>query len=361
MTDLLKLEETVIFALRKLYLQYGYTQFKMSKFEEYDLYMKNKEFLVSDGVVTFTNTDGTLMALKPDVTLSIVKNFRDDQIPVHKVCYNEHVYRIVGTERSYREIMQSGLECIGDVGAYELCEVIMLALRSLQAISSAYVLDLSHLDLLDNLFGRLELTSEQIAQVMQCFAEKNEDELRHLVHPCKAEVLLRLMEIDEPILSALEKLQDLADNDSLKQLNQLAAFLQAMGLADRVHLDFSIVNDLNYYNGIVFSGYVDGIPTSILSGGQYDRLMEKMGKHAKAVGFAVYLDELQALDRKPRSFDVDYVLVYDHDQTPDVLIHAAETLGDCRTLVVPAIPNNLRYRKLVKWKDGRLIELETHG
>ena len=53
---------------------------------------------------------------------------------------------------------------------------------------------------------------------------------------------------------------------------------------------------MNYYNGIVFKGFVSGIPASVLSGGQYDNLMEKMGKKARAIGFAVYLDELERLD-----------------------------------------------------------------
>ena len=73
----LKREERVLFTLRALYQRYGYAQYKMGKFEEYDLYVRNKDFLVSDGVITFTDTDGRLMALKPDVTLSIIKNTRD--------------------------------------------------------------------------------------------------------------------------------------------------------------------------------------------------------------------------------------------------------------------------------------------
>ena len=71
---LLKSEERAIFNLRSLYRKYGYAPFKMSKFEEYDLYVRNKDFLVSDRVITFNDTNGKLMALKPDVTLSIVKN-----------------------------------------------------------------------------------------------------------------------------------------------------------------------------------------------------------------------------------------------------------------------------------------------
>ena len=70
-------ERQAMLDLRRLYGKFGYTQYKMSKFEEYDLYVRNKSFLVSDSVITFTDTNGKLMALKPDVTLSSVKNSKD--------------------------------------------------------------------------------------------------------------------------------------------------------------------------------------------------------------------------------------------------------------------------------------------
>ena len=60
---LLKREERAVYALRALYRQYGYQPFKMSKFEEYDLYVRNKDFLVSDRIITFNDTNGRLMAL----------------------------------------------------------------------------------------------------------------------------------------------------------------------------------------------------------------------------------------------------------------------------------------------------------
>ena len=74
----LKKEERVAIALRSLYKKYGYLPYKMSKFEAYDLYAQNKDFLVGEGVITFTDTDGKLLALKPDVTLSIIKNAGDN-------------------------------------------------------------------------------------------------------------------------------------------------------------------------------------------------------------------------------------------------------------------------------------------
>ena len=89
---LLKNDEEAVYKLRKLYRSFGYTRYKMSKFEEYDLYVKNKDFLISDGVITFTDTSGRLLALKPDVTLSIINNCKDDVGEVYKVYYNENFY-----------------------------------------------------------------------------------------------------------------------------------------------------------------------------------------------------------------------------------------------------------------------------
>jgi ATP phosphoribosyltransferase regulatory subunit len=60
-----------------------------------------------------------------------------------------------------------------------------------------------------------------------------------------------------------------------------------------MNLDFSIVNDISYYSGIIFQGYIEGIPEKVLSGGRYDKLLRKFGNRSGAVGFAVYLDLLE--------------------------------------------------------------------
>ena len=127
---LFSFQEKVIFGLRSLYRGYGYNQYKMSKFEEYDLYAKNKDFLISDSVITFTDTNGKLMALKPDVTLSIIKNMKEPGTGVQKLFYNENVYRVSKGNQSYKEIMQVGLECIGDIGEADILQVLTLAVKS---------------------------------------------------------------------------------------------------------------------------------------------------------------------------------------------------------------------------------------
>ena len=127
--------EKLIFALRELYLSNGYSPYRMSKFEEYDLYADNKDFLVSDNVITFTDIGGKLMALKPDVTLSIIKNSSDLPNETRKVFYNENVYRVSKSTGSFKEIMQSGVECFGLVGDKEIVQVTELAAKSLLLFS----------------------------------------------------------------------------------------------------------------------------------------------------------------------------------------------------------------------------------
>ena len=93
-SDILKNEEKISFALRSLYHRKGYAPYRMGKFEDYELYVKNKDFLPTSELISFTDTNGRLKALKPDVTLSIIKHYRGGQ---QKVCYNESVYRDEGS------------------------------------------------------------------------------------------------------------------------------------------------------------------------------------------------------------------------------------------------------------------------
>ena len=155
--NVLSKEELTSFTLRALYSEYGYEKYRMSKFEEYDLYVQNKDFLISENVITFTDTDGKLMALKPDVTLSIIKNSKDSFSGVMKVYYNENVYRVSKGTRTYKEIMQAGLECLGEVTDEVLTEVLYLAAKSLDVISENNVLEISSLDVVTGVVNAFEI------------------------------------------------------------------------------------------------------------------------------------------------------------------------------------------------------------
>lgn len=302
--SLLNNSERIIFELRSLYSKYGYKPFKMSKFEEYDLYGSNKDFLVSENCITFTDSGGRLLALKPDVTFSIIKNFDPQSDDVQKVYYNENVYRVTKKTGGFSEIMQTGIECMGAVGITEVCEVITLAAKSLYAISENYVLDISHIGILNGLFNAMDLSESNKSQLLSAAADKNSDAILKLcesygVADIFAKKLSELLGACGTPSVVLEKIGALIVNTEMQnaytELCEVCKKLTDMGYEKNINIDCSVVNDMNYYNGIVFKGFVYGVPVSVLSGGRYDKLMERVNKKAGAIGFAVYLDEVDRI------------------------------------------------------------------
>lgn len=350
---LLREEEKVIYSLRALYQHYGYAPYKMSRFEEYDLYARNKDFLISDDIITFTDTNGKLMALKPDVTLSIVRNVRDNR--TRKLYYTENVYRVSGSTRAYREMMQVGLECIGSIDKYLVCEVLTLAGESLLKISEDSVISISHMGIIAGILGD-DIDKQTRRSVLNCVAEKNCHELRRIcenagIEEAMAEKLSRLTMTygtPEQVLPVLREMG--CDEATVDELQEITDCLSASGLKTRVNLDFSLVNDMGYYNGIVFKGYVPGVPTAVLSGGQYDRLMQKMGKKCGAIGFAVYMDALDRFFEIDSAYDVDTVLLYDDTTSITELTRAMRMLtkGGLTVTALKDIPEKLRYKQQIR-------------
>ena len=296
--------EKIIFALRALYMARGYSRYTMSRFEEYDLYSRNKEFLVSDGVITFTDTNGMLMALKPDVTLSIIRNCKDEKDGLRKLCYNESVYRISKKTGSFKEIMQTGLECIGKIDAGCLTEVISLAAASLAELSGTFILEMADMDITLAFLEEMTQSDEIKRRIIKCAQERNFHELTEIcaqenIPAEKCRALKDLLSVSGRAENVLPELKEICKGKQLAaQLDTISDIIGGMEkeLRARIELDFSLIGDVSYYNGIVFRGFIDGVPDRVLSGGQYDRLMEKMGKKSKAVGFAVYLDELERIE-----------------------------------------------------------------
>ena len=296
--SLLSPAERVTFLLRELYTENGYERFKMNKFEEYELYMRNKDFLLGDGVITF-NEGGRLMALKPDVTLSIMKNFKAEA-GLCRICYDENVYRTVGGALS--EIMQCGLECMGEVDAAAEYEVVRLAAESLSRIDGNYVLALSHMGYVDALLAHYNMVPADRERLLGYLRSKNLHDMERFLadRPEAYRALRALLTLPAAPEAAAEAMVALSQNDEMREaaaeLGELIRRLDEDGCGKRICVDFSVVNSMKYYSGVVMNGYVNGIPERVLSGGRYDKLMSRMGKEAGAIGFALYLNVLDYAD-----------------------------------------------------------------
>jgi ATP phosphoribosyltransferase regulatory subunit len=366
----LRRQERAILALCRLYEQYGYRKYKIRKFEEYALYLENMRFLPSRQLITFTDPGGKLMALKPDVTLSIAKNAPAEPTATEKLYYNENVYRTPHASNEYREITQVGLECLGGIDRYTQYETLLLACKSLQLLSEESLLAVSHMGFVSGLLESSGLGEALAERILKCIGHKNAHEIDRL---CTAagvseEVCARLTALTTlygGFTETLERAEALVINDEMRdaliQLRMLAEALLPEPEGAQLRLDFSVINDLAYYNGLIFQGFIAGVPNAILSGGRYDRLMEKLGKQSQAIGFAVYTDQLERCEESPERYDVETLLLYDPEVDMQKLSAAVKmlTADGRRVRVQRTQTDKLKYKRLLRLTDRGLEILET--
>ena len=357
---MLDYQERIIFALRELYDRCGYRPYKMNKFEEYDLYARNKDFLISDSVITFMDNGGKLMALKPDVTLSIVKNTAGAE-GLQKLYYNENVYRVSKGSGAFREMMQVGLECVGDLDDYCLTEVILLAARSLLAISEDCVLDISHLGLVAALLAGAGVPKEVQPEVFKAMGEKNLHEMAAIcrgagVAETRIDLLQQVFRLNGSIRQVLPRLRELVKGEAVDQFARILEVLEGTDVAKVLRIDFSVVDNVHYYNGFVFKGFIQGVPSRVLSGGQYDKLMQKMRRNCGAIGFAVYTDELERLGEAAGEYDVDTVLLYPENAPASAIFRKTQELmaKGIQVLALSRLPEQLRCKNLVRLEGDDL-------
>ena len=295
-------KERASFALRALYEAAGCRKYHMGRFEEYGLYQENRSFLSSEQVITFTDLDGRLLALKPDVTLSIAKTAQPAPGETLKYYYHENVYRPSAESHTFKEIAQMGLEMLGAVGEAQVQQTVGLAAKSLEQLGAAWVLELSHMGYLFGLLDALAVPETARPALLDLLREKNAHELRAAakaagLDDAGADTLCALLTLCGGCEETLARAEAFCKNDRMRaaaaELRALIRSLSAGG--GSVRLDLSLAGEMEYYNGLVFQGYLQGLPRPLLKGGRYDLLMQKFTPGADAIGFAVYLDELDRL------------------------------------------------------------------
>ena len=288
--------------LRAVYEKAGYHKYHMGGFEEYSLYQENRGFLSSDQVITFTDLDGRLLAMKPDVTLGIAKNAQPAPGECKKYYYVEKVYRPSRESRTFKEINQMGLECIGAVDDGVTAQVVQLAVQSLAAAGVPYVLEIGHMGFIKGLLDAVDAPQACRAQLLGFLQSKNAHELQQAalqagISAWGAQALCGLLELNGPLDDTLCHAREMVKSEGMSAaLDEVSALQKVLGgTGCGIRLDLSLGGEMEYYNGLVFNGYLQGLPRAVVRGGRYDLLARRFTPGAGAIGFAVYLDELERL------------------------------------------------------------------
>jgi ATP phosphoribosyltransferase regulatory subunit len=240
--------------------------------------------------------------------------------------------------------------------SYSQAEVVLMALRSLEAIGDDYRLNVAHMGYIAALLDYAGITSSRA----ECIALINQKNLHGLneflerngIEPDKAEAVRNVLNISGSIKNAVLKLEEFVYDDCMHtavlELKDLTDSLTFTGLDSKLQLDFSVINDPEYYNGIVFQGYLPSTPRAVLSGGRYDNLMRRFGKQQNAVGFALYLGELDRIFNTPQSYDTDLLLIYG-DMPAKIVLKVVEMLKPeyASIRAEKTVPEGVRARRIM--------------
>lgn len=360
-------------SLTLLFEKYGFRYTEVNQFEEYTLYLNHKSFFQAENLITFTNMDSNVLVLKPDITLSLAKNSQKECMPVlQKLYYLDEIYRYDVDCGEYKALKQIGIEVMGQSTLYMNLEVIAMALDALACIDETYILDISHSGFLAGLFQSVNLSESTCEQLISAIDKKSIHDIELILGQenvdesfiDKMRQLIKRETIDEKLETIQPWIENQTMQEAYEELLAIDHMLALLGKREKVNLDFSASGDLEYYNGLVLSGYIDGVSKRILTGGRYDNLMRKLNNENDAFGFALNLSQLCQNNTIPKP-TVDILIYYDEKTDPVALFGHVKTFMNAnksiRTEQLKSItePLPVYCKEVYIYQEGVLKKMET--
>ena len=285
----------------------------------------------------FTDTDGRLLALRPDVTSGVARAavtiFADRDRPL-RLCYAAPVFRQQPQSHVEwrRESTQTGCELIGANTSVADMEVLAVASEILQnlGLGHNYQIVLNDVGIVKGIAAGHAFDEVSRDEMRQLVDSRNAADLElFLAHHgfapedrCALTQLTRLSGKRETLERARRLIPNAGSREALDRLDSLWSMIESLDLADRFEIDLGDVARLDYYTGLTFNIYVNGAAARVGNGGRYDGLTAAFGKAEPAVGFVLDLDALTTVllalevdTRLPKESERQMSLVTDSDPT----------------------------------------------
>lgn len=282
-----------------LFRRSGYAELMTPEVEFYDLFTASGNPLPQQSMRKLIDRSSSILVMRPDNTTPIARvaatKLRSTPMP-QRLYYNQSVFRSddvhTGTQS---EIPQCGIELIGAPGIRADLEVIALAVQMLEAVGlSEYQIELGHADFFTALTAEVGAEQETVDAMRHAIENKNFAAFSDLLIEYRQMPAGRALSRISRLFGGVEVLAQARELTSapravaaLDYLNELYAELELAGLSRHVRFDLSLVQGIDYYTGVVFRGYAQGVGKTVVSGGRYDDLIGRFGFDVPATGFAV--------------------------------------------------------------------------
>lgn len=344
--------------LAELFEARGYGQVMTPAIEFYDVFGASGAYFLQEDMYKLTDNHGRLMVLRPDCTIPIARltatRLTGMPMPL-RLYYCQSVYRLEHSMRGkMSEMFQTGVELIGSNSLRSDLEIVELASAGLSGMSENFRIELCHIGYFKALMDSLSAGKETKEEIRKCIEQKNYPALSDILEQFEGEravaalkYLPRLFGGEEVFAQAYELFgEDGQAKESLDYLRSIYKALCRLGLSQRVIIDLGLVNQADYYTGIIFRGYFDGVGEPVLSGGRYDNLLHDFGVDLPATGFAINLDPAIRALTAPQSKPVD-ILVFAASEA-----HMPQAINYMKSL----IENGLRVENYVYEEFDAAVE-----
>lgn len=288
-----------------IFYKWGYKEIITPTVEFYETFNHDSQTLKEEDMYKFFDNRGRILVLRPDMTIPIARvvetKFKDESLPI-KLRYNSNVFRVhasLGGKRN--EYTDCGVELIGLEDKKSDLEVLVLALEALEKLGlSDFKLEIGNIGFFEGVFETLNISKESKEIIAQYIEDKNLKNLEDYLDEIDIKDEYKEFFNKLPWLfgdrSILEEAKVLAFNEELKAnleyLENLYSELDILGYGNKVTFDLGMVPRLNYYTGIIFRGYGEGVGNTVLRGGRYDNLITIGEEYIPAIGFSLDINSV---------------------------------------------------------------------
>ncbi len=290
--------------LSEIFTRKGYSEVVTPGLEFYDVFNRGSRYFKQESMYKLVDSKGRLLVMRPDSTMPIARlvatRLRDGYFPL-KLFYNQSIYT---SNRSLAgrsdEVIQSGIEIIGGQQRRADLEALTIAIDTLSICKqSNFRLEIGNIAFFKELVSLLNTSDENREQIRDLIEAKNYPALNELLDSIgQSDVVTALKQLPRLFggVEVLDKAATLYSNEItnavISSLREVYNDLCSLGLGDSVTIDLGLVNRTDYYTGLIFRGYAQGIGEAVLSGGRYDKLIAEFGFDMPATGFAVNVDAI---------------------------------------------------------------------
>lgn len=313
--------------IENVFVKRGFKRVITPGIEFYDVFSVPCSGITQESMFKTTDNKGRLLVVRPDSTLPIARmvssRLKNSILPV-RLYYKQAVYRNNPTLTGRRnEFMQMGIELIGVKGIRADLEVLTTAVSCISSVADDFRIELGHAGVFDALSKELNIDEDYKEKIRVSIEGKNYSALNNLLdklEPCKAVSAIRslpsLFGGEEVFEKAYEICKGTNAEFALEYLHKIYNNLSPLSLGSKLIIDLGFVQRNDYYTGIVFTGFINGIGDAVISGGRYDELLSEFDAPMGAAGFAVDTDAITI--KRLTDNEVSY------SDNPDILVFAGD-------------------------------------